>query len=77
MLPLVQLYKIQEAHEDMIQDLCGIFDTNCFELCPSGAGDTLSGIVGYISFRTDHIDSPNLKSSVLVFNFKVFSLLPR
>jgi len=43
-LPIVQLYKIQEAHEDMVQNLCGIFDTNCFELCPSGAGDTLSGI---------------------------------
>ena len=28
----------------MIQSLCGIFDTNCFELCPSGAGDTISGI---------------------------------
>ena len=28
----------------MIQRLCGIFDTNCFELCPSGAGDTISGI---------------------------------
>merc|ERR1719312_2094307 len=43
-IPIVQLYKIQEAHEDMMQNLCGIFDTNCFELCPSGAGDTLSGI---------------------------------
>jgi len=43
-VPIVQLYKIQEAHEDMLQNLCGIFDTNCFELCPSGAGDTLSGI---------------------------------
>ena len=42
-VPIVQLYKIQEAHEDMLQNLCGIFDTNCFELCPSGAGDTLSG----------------------------------
>jgi len=43
-IPIVQLYKIQEAHEEMLQNICGIFDTNCFELCPSGAGDTLSGI---------------------------------
>ena len=28
----------------MLQTLCGIFDTNCFELCPSGAGDTISGV---------------------------------
>jgi hypothetical protein len=26
-----------------VQTLCGIFDTNCFELFPSGAGDTISG----------------------------------
>lgn len=43
-LPVVQQFKLQDAHEDMIQNLCGIFDTNCFELCPSGAGDTISGI---------------------------------
>jgi hypothetical protein len=43
-LPVVQQFKLQEAHEDMIQNLCGIFDTNCFEICPSGAGDTLSAI---------------------------------
>merc|ERR1712004_501998 len=38
------LEELQEAHEDMIQNLCGIFDTNCFEICPSNAGDTLSAI---------------------------------
>ena len=43
-LPVVQQFKLQEAHEDMIQNLCGIFDTNCFEICPSNAGDTLSAI---------------------------------
>ena len=43
-IPIVQQYKIQEAHDDMLQTLCGIFDTNCFELCPSGAGDTISGV---------------------------------
>ena len=43
-LPVVQQFKLQEAHEDMIQNLCGIFDTNCFEIFPSGAGDTLSAI---------------------------------
>ena len=43
-IPIVQQYKLQEAHDGMLQNLCGIFDTNCFELCPSGAGDTLSGI---------------------------------
>ena len=48
-IPIVQLYKIQEAHEDMVQNLCGIFDTNCFELCPSGAGDTLSGMIVSLS----------------------------
>ena len=43
-IPIVHLYKMQEANSEMIQTLCGIFDTNCFELCPSGAGDTISGI---------------------------------
>ena len=43
-LPVVQQFKLQEAHEDMIQNLCGIFDTNCFEISPSGAGDSLSAI---------------------------------
>ena len=35
---------LQDAHDKMLQTLCGIFDTNCFELCPSGAGDTISGV---------------------------------
>merc|ERR1719347_2387565 len=43
-LSVVQQFKLQEAHEDMIQNLCGIFDTNCFEMFPTGAGDTVSGI---------------------------------
>ena len=43
-IPIVHLYKMQEANVEMLQNLCGIFDTNCFELCPSGAGDTISGI---------------------------------
>ena len=43
-IPIVHLYKMQEANYEMLQNLCGIFDTNCFELCPSGAGDSISGI---------------------------------
>lgn len=41
---LLQQYPIQDGQENMIQTFCGIFDTNCFELCPSGAGDSISGI---------------------------------
>ena len=43
-IPIIQQYKLQEAHDEMVQNLCGIFDTNCFELCPSGAGDAISGV---------------------------------
>ena len=37
-------YVLKFPTSEMIQTLCGIFDTNCFELCPSGAGDTISGV---------------------------------
>ena len=39
------MFVAQDAYEEMIQNLCGIFDTNCFELFPTGAGDTISGII--------------------------------
>ena len=42
--PFLRYFILQDAHDKMLQTLCGIFDTNCFELCPSGAGDTISGV---------------------------------
>ena len=38
-----KLIYIQDSTEEKIHTLCGIFDTNCFELFPTGAGDIISG----------------------------------
>ena len=55
----------------MIQSLCGIFNTNCFKLCPFGAGDTISCMMMQscykntpLTFSDDHVITILARTSI-------------